>query len=108
MKIIEAVNLTKKYNNFTAVDGVDFHINRGELFGFLGPNGAGKTTTNNMLKGLARITAGSVKLMGKDYTRNAIKAQVLMGIVPDESKPYEELNGRDNLCFCGALYGRAI
>jgi len=47
--IIEAKCLTKKYNSFTAVDGVNFHINRGEIFGFLGPNGAGKTTTINML-----------------------------------------------------------
>jgi len=105
LKIIEAENLKKQYNGFTAVDGVNFHIKRGEIFGFLGPNGAGKTTTINMLTGLAHITAGSVKLMGEDYTRNAIKAQALMGIVPDESNLYEELDGRENLCFCGALYG---
>ena len=107
MKIIEAESLTKRYNGFKAVDSVDFHINRGEIFGFLGPNGAGKTTTINMLTGLAHITAGSVKLMGEDYTRNARKAQALMGIVPDESNLYEELGGRENLRFCGALYGMA-
>jgi len=95
----------KTYNGFTAVDGVTFHINRGEIFGFLGPNGAGKTTTINMLTGLAHITAGKVKLLGEDYTHNAKKAQALMGIVPDESNLYEELNGWENLCFCGALYG---
>ncbi len=105
MKIIEAVNLTKKYNGFTAVDNVNFHINQGEIFGFLGPNGAGKTTTINMLTGLARITSGSVKLLGEDYTCSARKAQAMMGIVPDESNLYEELNGRENLCFCGSLYG---
>jgi len=105
LRIIEAENLTKKYNGFTAVDGVNFHINRGELFGFLGPNGAGKTTTINMLTGLARISGGRVKLMGDDYTRNPKKAQALMGIIPDESNLYEELSGRENLSFCGALYG---
>lgn len=105
MKIIEAENLTKTFNGFTAVDGVSFHINRGEIFGFLGPNGAGKTTTINMLTGLAKITAGQVKLLGEDYTRSVKKAQALMGIVPDESNLYEELSGRENLCFCGALYG---
>jgi len=105
LKIIEAENLTKTYNGFAAVDGINFHINRGEIFGFLGPNGAGKTTTINMLTGLAHITAGSVKLMEEDYTRNARRAQALMGIVPDESNLYEELDGRENLCFCGALYG---
>lgn len=107
MRIIETENLTKRYNGFTAVDSVNFHINQGEIFGFLGPNGAGKTTTINMLTGLAHITAGSVKLMGEDYTRNARKAQALMGIVPDESNLYEELDGRENLRFCGALYGMA-
>jgi ABC-2 type transport system ATP-binding protein len=105
VKIIEAEDLKKTYNGFTAVNGVTFHINRGEIFGFLGPNGAGKTTTINMLTGLAHITAGRVKLLGEDYTRNAKKAQALMGIVPDESNLYEELNGWENLCFCGALYG---
>ncbi len=105
MKIIEAENLKKNYNGFTAVDGVNFHLNRGEIFGFLGPNGAGKTTTINMLTGMAKITEGTVKLMGVDYTRNAKKAQALMGIVPDESNLYEELTGWENLVFCGALYG---
>ena len=62
MKIIEAENLKKNYNGFTAVDGVNFHLNRGEIFGFLGPNGAGKTTTINMLTGMAKITEGKVKL----------------------------------------------
>lgn len=105
MIIIEAENLKKNYDRFTAVDEISFHINQGEIFGFLGPNGAGKTTTINMLTGLVRITGGRVKLLGEDYTRNVIKAQAMMGIVPDESNLYEELSGRDNLIFCGALYG---
>lgn len=105
MKIIEVEDLTKDFNGFTAVDGINFHINRGEIFGFLGPNGAGKTTTINMLTGMARITGGRVKLMGEDYTGRPKKAQALMGIVPDESNLYEELTGLENLIFCGALYG---
>lgn len=105
MKIIEVENLKKSFNGFTAVDRVSFHINRGEIFGFLGPNGAGKTTTINMLTGMAKITSGRVKLLGEDYTRNPKKAQAMMGVVPDESNLYEELTGRDNLTFCGALYG---
>jgi ABC-2 type transport system ATP-binding protein len=105
LKIIEAENLKKDFNGFTAVDKVSFHINEGEIFGFLGPNGAGKTTTINMLTGMAKITTGKVKLMGEDYTGNPKKAQALMGIVPDESNLYEELTGLENLIFCGALYG---
>ena len=105
MVIIEAENIKKNFNGFTAVDGVSFQIRQGEIFGFLGPNGAGKTTTINMLTGLARITSGRVKLLGEDYTGSPGKAQALMGIVPDESNLYEDLNGWENLCFCGALYG---
>jgi ABC-2 type transport system ATP-binding protein len=105
LKIIEAENLKKDFSGFTAVDHVSFHINKGEIFGFLGPNGAGKTTTINMLTGMAKITAGTVKLMGKDYTHNAKQAQALMGVVPDESNLYEDLTGWENLTFCGALYG---
>ncbi len=87
------------------MEGVNFHINQGEIFGFLGPNGAGKTTTINMLTGLSKITSGTVKLLGEDYSRNVKKAQAMMGIVPDESNLYEELDGWENLGFCGALYG---
>jgi ABC-2 type transport system ATP-binding protein len=104
-KIIEAVNLTKIYKNFTAVDNISFHVNKGELFGFLGPNGAGKTTTINMLIGLAKITNGKIFYNGEDLTQNIKKAQRLFGIVADESNLYDEMSGFENLCFCGSLYG---
>ena len=105
MNILEAVSLTKKYGDFTAVNNLDFNVVEGEIFGFLGPNGAGKTTTINMLTGLARVTSGSVYLSGIDYTRDTKKAQRFMGIVPDESNLYEEMDGFHNLTFCAALYG---
>jgi ABC-2 type transport system ATP-binding protein len=105
MDILEARHLTKKYGEFTAIDTVDFSISEGEIFGLLGPNGAGKTTTINMLIGLARITSGSVTVSGFDYTNGSKKVQHLMGIVPDESNLYDELDGFQNLCFCAALYG---
>jgi ABC-2 type transport system ATP-binding protein len=103
--ILEVNNLTKKYGNFTAVNGIVFNLAEGEILGFLGPNGSGKTTTINMLTGLAKISSGSVNLAGFDCTHRIKKAQRLMGIVPDESNLYEELNGFDNLCFCASLYG---
>jgi len=105
MNILEASRLTKKYGDFTAVNNLDFNVVEGEIFGFLGPNGAGKTTTINMLTGLARVTSGSVYLSGIDYTRDTKKAQRFMGIVPDESNLYEEMDGFHNLTFCAALYG---
>ncbi len=104
MKILQVDNLSKKYGDFTAVKGVSFSVERGEIFGFLGPNGAGKTTTINMLTGLARISGGSIEIAGVDG-RQIKKAQKFMGIVSDESNLYDEMNGFQNLCFCGALYG---
>jgi len=103
--IIEVSGLSKRFGEVQAVDGVDFNIFEGELFGFLGPNGAGKTTTINMLTGLARPDRGSIHIKGIDCSANPKAAQHLMGIVPDESNLYPELTGYDNLTFCGALYG---
>lgn len=105
MNILEVENLTKRYGDFTAVAGINFAVKKGEVFGFLGPNGAGKTTTINMLTGLAKITEGTVFLADIDCVKHMKKAQELMGIVPDESNLYPEMNGLENLDFCGALYG---
>ena len=102
---VAADGLTKRYDDVTAVEGVAFEIGEAEVFGFLGPNGAGKTTTINMLTGLARPDAGTIRFFGRDYTADVKKAQHLMGIVPDESNLWPELDGFENLCFCGALYG---
>ena len=102
---IEVSGLTKRFGDVSAVDGVSFSVNSGEVFGFLGPNGAGKTTTINMLTGLARPDAGWIRIAGIDTTTQLKAAQHLMGIVPDESNLYPELSGYQNLCFCGALYG---
>ncbi len=103
--VLEARCLKKNYGDFTAVDNISFHLNRGELFGFLGPNGAGKTTTINMLIGMAKISGGSVRYKGEDLTADIKKAQSMIGVVADESNLYDEMSGHENLCFCGALYG---
>lgn len=98
-------DLAKRFDTVTAVAGITFHVRRGELFGFLGPNGAGKSTTINLLTGLARPDAGSIRLGGIDCTHQPRAAQHLIGVVPDESNLYPELSGFENLTFCGALYG---
>lgn len=103
--IIQVRQLAKSFNDVQAVAGADFDVSEGELFGFLGPNGAGKTTTINMLTGLARPDAGTIRIAGIDCSKNPKAAQHLMGIVPDDSNLYPELSGFDNLCFCGSLYG---
>jgi ABC-2 type transport system ATP-binding protein len=102
---IKVSGLTKHFGAVKAVGGVDFEVFPGELFGFLGPNGAGKTTTINMLTGLARPDAGTIRIGGIDCSKNPRAAQHLVGVVPDESNLYPELTGFENLCFCAALYG---
>jgi ABC-2 type transport system ATP-binding protein len=98
-------NIAKRFEKVEAVSGISFNVKQGELFGFLGPNGAGKTTTINMLTGLARPYAGTIRISGIDCTFNPRAAQHLIGVVPDESNLYPELTGFENLCFCAALYG---
>jgi ABC-2 type transport system ATP-binding protein len=97
--------LAKRFEEVQAVKDASFEVLQGELFGFLGPNGAGKTTTINMLTGLARPDAGTIRIAGIDCTGNPKAAQHTTGVVPDESNLYPELTGFDNLCFCAALYG---
>ncbi len=103
--MIEVRGLRKRFGDVTALAGVDLDVAQGELFGLLGPNGAGKTTTIQLLTGLARPDAGTIRIAGIDSTRRPRAAQHLIGVVPDESNLYPELSGFDNLCFCGALYG---
>ncbi len=102
---IEVRGMAKRFGDVEAVAGIDFDVRDGELFGFLGPNGAGKSTTINILIGLARPDAGTIRIGGIDCSTNPKAAQHLMGVVPDESNLYPELTGFDNLCFCGSLYG---
>ena len=105
LELLRADNLVKQFDRVNAVDGVSFSVQRGEIFGLLGPNGAGKTTTINLLTGLARLSSGSVFLEGQEYSSRPRVAQAVMGVVPDESNLYEDLDGFDNLSFCAALYG---
>lgn len=102
---IEVAELTKQFDDVTAVDKISFDVRQGELFGFLGPNGAGKTTTINMLTGLAKPDSGTIRIGGLECTKNPKVSQHLIGVVPDESNLYPELSGFDNLCFCAALHG---
>ena len=104
-RLIEVSRLTKRFEEVEAVSGISFDVKRGEVFGFLGPNGAGKTTTINMLTGLARPDAGTIRIAGLDCSADPKAAQHLIGVVPDESNLYPELTGYDNLCFCASLYG---
>ncbi len=88
-----------------AVDGIDFTVRQGEIFGFLGPNGAGKTTTVRMLTGLTRPTAGHARVLGYDLATELTQIKKHVGVVPETSNLYDELSALDNLIFSMQLYG---
>ena len=104
--MIEVRNLTKKYGDFTAVDGISLQARRGEIFGFLGPNGAGKTTTIRILAGLSLPTSGTVLVDGLDMATDALRIKTGIGFVPDRPYLYEKLTGRELLQFVAGLYGK--
>ena len=103
--ILEAHNLVKKFNGFTAVDGVSFAIEEGEVFSLLGPNGAGKTTTISMLSCLLVPTQGDAFIGGHSVTRDPMAAKKIIGVVPQDIALYEELSALENLTFWGRMYG---
>ncbi|HKO01063.1 MAG TPA: ABC transporter ATP-binding protein [Thermoanaerobaculia bacterium] len=104
--MIEIRNLTKRYGDFTAVDGLSLTVDRGEIFGFLGPNGAGKTTTIRILAGLSQPTTGEVFVDGIDVIAEGTRAKSLMGYIPDRPYLYEKLTGRELLQFVTNLYSK--
>ena len=104
--MIRLEQLTKTYGKFVAVNGIDLHVPRGELFGFLGPNGAGKTTTLRMIAGILRPTAGRIWLGGDDLIANPMVAKARLGFIPDRPFVYEKLTGAEFLRFVAGLYGQ--
>jgi ABC-2 type transport system ATP-binding protein len=104
--MIRLTNLTKRYGKFTAVDGINLEIGRGELFGFLGPNGAGKTTTMRMIAGILQPSAGTIQIAGDDIAADPIRAKSRMGFIPDRPFVYDKLTGAEFLRFVAALYGQ--
>ncbi len=104
--MITLTNLTKRYGSFTAVDGIDLTVRRGELFGFLGPNGAGKTTTFRMIAGVILPTAGRITIGGIDLGEQPLVAKARLGYIPDRPFVYEKLTGAEFLRFVAALYGQ--
>ncbi len=102
---IFAENLTKRFGDLTAVDGITLRIKKGEIFGLVGPNGAGKTTTVNLLAGLLRPTSGKVEILGMDIEGDNIEVKRLIGVMPEGLALYEQLTGEEYLHFVGRMYG---
>ena len=103
--VIAARGLTKRYGEATAVDHIDFAIEKGEVFGLLGPNGAGKTTTILMMLGLTDITEGSVQVLGHDPARAPLKVKRRVGYLPDSVGFYEQMTAAENLAYTAKLMG---
>jgi ABC-2 type transport system ATP-binding protein len=103
--ILEVKDLVKKYGDFTAVKGISFNIEEGEIFSLLGPNGAGKTTTISILSTLYAPTSGEATVGGHSVTKEPMAVRNLIGVVPQELALYDDLTARENLVFWGQMYG---
>ena len=96
-------DLTKKFEDKTALEDLNLQVAKGELFGLLGPNGAGKTTTINILCGLVKPTSGIAKIYGYDVQRETVKVKELIGVCTQETAIYPYLTGFENLELFGNL-----
>jgi len=101
---IKINNLTKRFGEVKAVNGLNLEVKSGELFGLLGPNGAGKSTAINILTGLLEPTSGSANLGGYDIQKQSEKVKELIGVCPQEIAVYPYLTGRENVEFFGSLH----
>ena len=98
-------NLTKRFGNFTAVDGINFDVRQGEIFGFLGPNGSGKTTTIRMTLGLLQPSEGSVEVLGMPILDHIGEIRPQVGYMSQRFSLYNDLSVLQNLQFYGKAYG---
>jgi ABC-2 type transport system ATP-binding protein len=98
--------LSKRYGSFTAVDGIDLSVHRGEIFAFLGPNGAGKTTTIRMVAGVLQPSAGRILVGGDDLHADPLRVKRRLGYIPDRPFLYEKLTGAEFLRFVAGLWGQ--
>ena len=101
---IKCMGLTRRFGDFTAVDGLTLNVKKGELFGFLGPNGAGKTTTISMLTTLLKPSAGNAIVAGFDLKEEGALVRSRIGVVPQQFSLFEELTPIENLWYIGELY----
>ncbi|MGR5149180.1 ABC transporter ATP-binding protein [Photobacterium alginatilyticum] len=102
---IVAKQLTRKFGDFTAVDGLDLVVPTGSIYGFLGPNGCGKSTTIRMLTGLLSPTTGEVEVLGLEVPREAEKLRLRIGYMTQKFSLYEDLTVKENLQFIGQIFG---
>ena len=105
--MIEAKGLSKKFDDFIAVDEIDFVVKRGEAFGLLGPNGAGKSTTMRLIAATSQRSAGELTILGKDPNKNGPEIRAHLGVVPQSDNLDRELKVWENLYIYGRFFGLA-
>jgi lipooligosaccharide transport system ATP-binding protein len=103
--LIRARGLVKRFGSFTAVDGIDFELGKGEAFGFLGPNGAGKSSTMRMIGCVSPPSGGELTILGLDPVREGAAIRARLGVVPQEDTLDVELTVRENLLIYGRYFG---
>jgi lipooligosaccharide transport system ATP-binding protein len=103
--IVAATGLTKRFDAFTAVDGIDFRIAKGEAFGFLGPNGAGKTSTMRMIGAVSPVTEGELRVFDMDPASDGARIRGRLGVVPQEDTLDLELTVFENVYVYGRYFG---
>ncbi len=96
-KIVEGINIVKKYNGFEAIKGVDFFSSEGEILGFLGPNGAGKTTLIKLITCTSRLTGGSLRVFGRDVSKECKYIKARIGVVPQDNNLDPDFSVYENL-----------
>ena len=103
--LVRARGLVKRFGGFTAVDGIDFDLCRGEAFGFLGPNGAGKSSTMRMIGCVSPPSGGELTILGRDPVRDGSAIRAQLGVVPQDDTLDVELTVRENLLVYGRYHG---
>ena len=103
--MIKFTNVTKKYNDFTAVDDLSFEVKKGEIVGFIGPNGSGKTTTMKLISGIIKKTSGSIIVNDFDIEKDPLKIKASIGYISDSPDAFLRLKGIDYLNFICDIYG---
>jgi lipooligosaccharide transport system ATP-binding protein len=102
--LVEARRLTKRFDDFVAVDAVDFEVRQGEAFGFLGPNGAGKSSTMRMIGAVSPVTDGHLRVLGLDPAVDGAQIRARLGVVPQEDNLDTELPVEENLLIYGRYF----
>jgi len=106
--ILEIKDLTKRYGDLVAVNGISFNIEKGEIFGLLGPNGAGKTTTVEMIEGLRQPDSGEIDICGIDARRHPEKIKEIIGAQLQSTTIYDQIRIREVVDLFGSYYDRSV